>query len=376
MNDPNGLIFHEGIYHLFYQHNPKENRFGQIGWGHATSKDLLTWEHQPLALAAGEDTMIYSGCVVFDRHNLLRGPEPQLVAIYTEHRYNSEDDYHERICYATSVDGNAWDVPDDNVLIDRAEDDFRDPKVFWSEQHESWVMAVALPKQYTVLFYRSTDLRHWEETGAFTHPQARGQFWECPDLFPLTDEAGQTHWVLSLSGVNIDGESWGMFYFVGDFDGSQFESRTPPQWLDYGHDFYAGITFEGTAQDRIMMAWCGNWAYANDLDTHPWKGMMSSPRRLSLGNDLQIRQQLITAIEPQQIIPDQNAPKLKHSKARIRVDHDGVSIDRSACPLSSSLENYHSAKYEGPVDEVQIYEDHGIVEVVINQGKVVMTERL
>ena len=286
MNDPNGLIFHEGLYHLYYQHNPVANVFGNISWGHATSRDLMAWEHHPVALHATNEAMMYSGCVVRDKQD-------QLCAIYTEHEGNTER-YRERICLAESKDGGfTFDQDKRAILLEHSSSDFRDPKVFWHEASASWIMCVALPREFTILFYRSTDLQNWQICSEFSSRQARGQFWECPDLFALKNEAGEEVWILGISGENVDGASWGMFYFTGTFDGKTFSAEVGARPLDFGSDFYAGITFEGL-QEKVMIGWCGNWAYANEIETKGWRGMMSSPRKLTFRNG-QLCQSLISA---------------------------------------------------------------------------------
>ena len=245
MNDPNGLIFDEGRYHLYYQHNPSGNEFGNISWGHATSLDLISWEHASVALKATDKIMIFSGCVV-------KNEKGRLCAIYTEHEGDSEN-YRERICLAESGDrGFTFDQSTRKVILEHEDPDFRDPKVFWHAQSAAWIMCVALPKRYTIQFYRSGNLLDWTLSGEFSNDRCQGQFWECPEIFCLTNENEADVWILSISGENADGVSWGMFYFAGQFDGYGFKAELDARPIDIGSDFYAGITFEGTVE-RVMI---------------------------------------------------------------------------------------------------------------------------
>lgn len=362
MNDPNGLIYHKGIYHLYYQHHPNTPNFGPISWGHATSSDLRKWTHQPIALHAHDVIKIYSGCVVFDQHNVLRQSTPTLVAIYTEHQ-GDEEHYHERICLAISPDeGVTFDEGNKIVLLERASPDFRDPKVFFYEPSQKWIMVIALPKEYTVGIYSSTNLTDWIHESDFFSNGPHIQFWECPDLYPLQDENGTEHWIMSISGSNFDEKTWGTFYFIGAFDGSQFTQSGNHHYLDFGRDFYAGITFEGITKEKIMIAWCNNWMTANDPHDRDWSGIMSCPRKLKLRNGYLIHE-MITDIEPirvniatqPMVFLPKNECQVSFKGNAMEISKDGKVIDRRAFPLI--------------MKKVQIYEDHGIIECLINEGE-------
>lgn len=361
MNDPNGLICHEGVYHLYYQHNPHNSSFGSISWGHATSTDLKTWEHQPIAIHAYDKVKIYSGCVVLDHDNVLKQSRPSLAAIYTEHE-GDENHYHERICLAISQDeGNSFDQENRTVILERDTSDFRDPKVFFYGPGQKWIMVIALPRAYTICIYSSVNLTDWKHESDFTSNAPHTQFWECPDLYPLWEEDGTEHWVLSVSGGNSDHKTWGMFYFVGEFDGVTFATQTTHQWFDFGRDFYAGITFEGTGPEKIMIAWCNNWLTANDPHNRDWSGIMSSPRILRIKSG-QLAHKLITTIAPLKIdlkttseIPlTLNAGQINLDHSSIQVMRNGQQIDRRNFPFK--------------LNKVWIYEDHGLIELLFNEG--------
>ncbi len=300
INDPNGLLFHKGVWHLFFQNNPVGSTWGSISWGHATSRDLTTWEHQDVAIPATDTEMAFSGSAVADTANTsgLGGPgETPLVAIYTSCYYGD----HPRAgvqsqSLAYSVDeGRTWQRYAGNPVLDIDSTEFRDPKVFWygGEEDGHWVMVLVEATEHRVAIYTSPNLIDWTLASRFGPLHATGGVWECPDLFELplrgTD---QTRWVMlvSLNPGGIAGGS-GMQYFVGDFDGMAF---TPEHvaagteladfdWLDYGRDYYAGVSFSGVPDGRrVTVAWASNWDYANETPTRPWRSALSLPRELEL----------------------------------------------------------------------------------------------
>jgi fructan beta-fructosidase len=303
MNDPNGLVYHNGRYHLFYQYNPEAPEHAHMSWGHASSSDLVGWEEHPLAISFDEHEEVYSGSVVVDSTNSsgfgVDGATP-LVAIYTSAR-----GFHGLQTQALAVsldDGMTWTKYDGNPVLDRGSMEFRDPKVFRYEHGDSayWVMVAVEAFERQVLFYRSDDLKEWTYLSSYGPAGATGGVWECPDLFPLAldGDPDDIRWVLviSLYPGAIAGGS-GSQYVVGSFDGTTF---TPDSllavvdhgdptalgqidWVDAGHDCYAGVTFNGLPDaERTFIAWMSNWDYARNLPTSPWRGAMTLPRRLSL----------------------------------------------------------------------------------------------
>lgn len=222
MNDPNGMVFYDGEWHLFYQYNPFGDRWGHMSWGHAVSRDLVHWEHLPLALAEEDGIMIFSGSAVVDWKNTTgfgQGNKPPLVAIYTGHREGRQD---QRLAYSNDR-GRTWTKFAGNPVLDLKMADFRDPKVFWHEGKSRWVMTVALPAEKKVHFYATPNLKSWKYVGEFGPAGATDGAWECPDLFPLAVEGGGTKWVLIVN-LNPGGPAGGSGcqYFVGDFDGEKF----------------------------------------------------------------------------------------------------------------------------------------------------------
>ena len=292
MNDPNGLVYHNGEYHLFYQYNPFGTKWGHMSWGHAVSEDLIQWQHLPVALQEEDNTMIFSGSVVVDkgnRSNLCPGPEEDcMVAIYTSHIEDSIQ--HQSIAFSNDS-GRTWQKYSQNPVLDLGKRDFRDPKVFWHEESNKWIMAVALPLDYKVQFYSSDNLVDWQYLSEFGNVGNTSKIWECPDLFPLTIEKdGSTHtkWVLIVSAGGPQKEYVGVQYFIGNFDGNSFqldESFDSPKWVDFGKDFYASVTFNHVPNNRILVGWANNWAYAQDIPTSSWRGAMAIPRELTLITD-------------------------------------------------------------------------------------------
>ena len=283
MNDPNGLMFYDGEYHLFYQYNPFGDVWGHMSWGHAISTDLIHWEHLPVALHEEDDTMIFSGSAVVDWQNTSgfgTEDDPPLVAIYTGH---SEMGQTQNIAYSNDH-GRTWTKYAGNPVIAIGAREFRDPKVFWHEATRQWIMVTVLADQHKVRFDGSPDLRHWTHLSDFGPAGAIDGVWECPDLFPLAIE-GQPEtkkWVLKVDALKGTGTQC----FIGDFDGTHFiNDATQDQILrvDYGQDFYAAQSWSDMPDGRrIWIGWLNNWEYANLIPTSPWRGLFSIPRELYL----------------------------------------------------------------------------------------------
>ena len=307
-NDPNGLVFYQGEYHLFYQYNPFGDTWGHMSWGHAVSADLVHWKHLPVALAEENGEMIFSGSAVVDWHNssgLSRNPDPRdpscMIAIYT----GNSDHQSQSIAFSNDR-GRTWTKYKGNPVIDLGLRDFRDPKVFRHEETHRWIMVVALPADHKIRFFGSSDLKRWTALSDFGPAGATSGAWECPDLFPLPVDGGQTRWVLSVN-INPGGIAGGSGnqYFVGQFDGTRFTNDNPASqtlWADYGKDFYASQSYSDIpSQDgrRIWLGWFSNWQYANKEPTHPWRCGQSIPRVLRLkriGNSIRLAQEPVAEL--------------------------------------------------------------------------------
>lgn len=283
INDPNGLIYVNGVFHMFYQYNPMGNDWGNMSWGHAISKDLIKWEEQPVALTKDELGDIFSGSAVCDVNNTAGFGAGTIVAVYT----SSGEHQQQSIAYST--DATTFTKYDNNpVISNNTEADFRDPKVFWYESGQYWVMSLAMGAKHEIQFFKSNDLKSWTKLSSFSMPSViacnRG-IWECPDLLKFNYNS-QEKWVLIVS-VNPGGPvlGSGTMYFVGNFDGNSFtaDNNDYPLWLDYGMDNYAGVTWSNMPDNRtVLIGWMNNWKYAGAVPATPWRSAMTLPRELKL----------------------------------------------------------------------------------------------
>jgi len=291
MNDPNGLVHLDGEYHLFYQHNPFGDTWGHMSWGHAVSRDLVRWQHLPVAMREEDGIMVFSGSAVHDRRNtsgLCGGDGAScLVAIYTGHTATRQTQN-----IAASRDrGRTWTKYAGNPVLDIGSKDFRDPRVFWHQPTGRWIMIVSLAEERKIRFYASGDLKRWTHLSDFgPEGYTKGQ-WECPDLFELDVEGdpARKRWVLDVDvnpGAPLGGSA--DQYFVGSFDGTTFRNDNPKDlvlWADHGKDFYASLSWSDLPPSdprRIWIGWMSNWQYANQDPTSPWRGMLTVPRTLRL----------------------------------------------------------------------------------------------
>jgi fructan beta-fructosidase len=299
MNDPNGLVYLHGQYHLFYQYHPFGMTWGPMHWGHAVSADMVHWSNLPIALYPNEHGTIFSGSAVVDRRNssgLGSLQSPPLVAIFTNHDASAEkagrkDFQNQSLAYSLDA-GRSWtQYPGNPVLRNPGHKDFRDPKVSWFEPAAKWIMTLAVGDH--VEFYSSPDLLHWTHESDFgTGSGAHQGVWECPDLVSMSITGEKFRKYVLLVSVNPGAPNGGSGtqFFVGDFDGHEFkQSQTGPagqaEWVDYGPDDYAGVTWSGVpAEDgrTLFLGWMSNWQYAQKVPTSPWRSAMTLPRELKL----------------------------------------------------------------------------------------------
>ena len=293
-NDPNGLVYFDGEYHLFFQYNPFGDVWGHMSWGHAVSRDLVHWQELPVALPEADGVMVFTGSTVVDERNtsgFCRSGKPCLVAVYTGHTPSAAGHpalQTQNLAYSNDR-GRSWTRYSGNPVLNLHLPDFRDPGVFWSDEGRHWVMVVALPNEHKVLFYGSPDLKAWQRLSEFGPAGAAGGQWECPILTRVPVEGKtQPRWVLKV-GLNPGGLQGGSGeqYFVGTFDGTRFTNDNPASttlWTDYGKDCYCALTFNGmpAGASPVMIGWMNNWQYASKVPTHPWRGQMTVPRKLQL----------------------------------------------------------------------------------------------
>ena len=311
LNDPNGLVYHDGTYHAFYQYNPRGNSWGNMSWGHSTSEDLVHWEQQPVAMEASPEEEIFSGCIVMDKNNasgLGSAENPPMVALYTSAYGKNgklpQGSQAQSVAYSLD-NGTTWQKYQGNPVLNLAptNNNFRDPKITWYEPGRYWVMTTVVADAQVVKMFKSTDLLRWKYLSDFSGVGAQGGLWEVPELIHMdVEDSTAKKWVmlLSINPGGIAGGS-GMQYFVGEFDGTRFTAEnaapgaplTESQWLDHGADYYAANSISGAPGDKpVLLGWMGNWDYAQDVPTTPWRGSMAIPRELTLvrgGKRLELR---------------------------------------------------------------------------------------
>lgn len=408
-NDPNGLICHEGWYHLYYQHYPHAPRWDDMHWGHARSRDLLHWDPMPIALFPDANGTIFSGSMVFDRDNtsgLGTPANPPLVAMFTQDQSARRQQVQS---IAWSLDGGtSFTMYEGNpVLTCPEKPDFRDPKVFWNEQADAWGMVLAAEKE--LFFYTSPNLLDWTQTGRFADAEETASaVWECPDLFMLDDR-----WVLSLSLGVPRGTTPSMIYYIGTFDGAQFVPdpgcvRIP---LDGGYDDYAAVTFADTPGRKLLLGWMRGFN-ADDAPHSGFRGSMTVPRELSLWGDNGEKRliqtparevfQQITATETFSLpagshpIPLSQVPCwidaratgsltlcLENDQDRVVVELDlpsrKLSVDTTACGSAAGqpggLQKREEMTFVGNAEVVQILLDTTSVEVFTANHSAVLTSQ-
>jgi fructan beta-fructosidase len=354
MNDPNGLLWHNGEYHLFFQHNPAGKKWGHMSWGHAVSTDLLNWTELPVAIPEGEDGAIFSGSAI--------SVGDEIVAFYTRHT-----ETHQAQCIARSSDGGrTFTKYENNPVLDEGKKDFRDPKVFNYQDH--WIMCVAQPIDRQISFYKSFDLVNWQHLSNFGPAAAIDGIWECPDLFPLEID-GEEVWVLlvSLNPGGLYGS--GTQYFVGDFDGQIFTPRystSEPRWLDYGKDNYAGVTFNGEPNGhRIFIGWMANWSDVKDHPDTSWTCQMTVPRLLGLTryqDELVLTQQPICkeTYEIFETIPESGSVELTgFAKVGYNVDRKVIFINEYEAPYVPKGDKIH-LKVMVDLSSIELFSADGI----------------
>ena len=432
MNDPNGLVYHKGVYHLFYQYYPEDIVWGPMHWGHAVSKDLITWEHKPIALFPDEHGLIFSGSAVVDVHDTSgfgTKENPPLVAIYTYHLMEGEkagrnDFQTQGIAYSLD-NGDTWTKYYKNPVIgNEGIKDFRDPKVFWHEESNQWILVLVAGDH--VKLYSSDNLIDWNYLSDFGNDKgAHGGVWECPDLFKLAVEGtNEEKWVLLISinpGAPNGGS--GTQYFIGDFDGKNFTvEHDDEKWFDYGADNYAGITYNNTPnKERIFIGWMSNWNYARNTPTEKWRSAMTLPREISLAKEGDLYYLKNNIVKPfdkyitnvvqkdsinlsEKFTLDNKNFNQTELKFRMNTDKDlklefkntanetlefelipskkEILIDRRKSGLMNFEERFADKTHKMPFSpsdkkiDIRIILDWSSIEIFIDEGKYVMTEQI
>jgi hypothetical protein len=401
MNDPNGLIFYKGNYHLFFQYNPEGDQWGNMSWGHATSTDLINWQHHPVAIPYSATHGIFSGSAVVDYFNTSGFgslANPAMVAIFTDHNH---DGTHQAQSLAYSVDeGLTWTKYENNPVLDLSMKDFRDPKVSWNTTNEAWVMSVVKPQEFTVCFYQSHDLKNWTLLSEFSNINGTDGVWECPDLFPLSvdGDATKIKWVLFIS-VNPGGLTGGSgtHYLIGDWDGKKFTADDcTTRWLDYGRDNYAGVTWNDAPNNRrVYLGWMNNWDYAKDISANPYRGSMTTPRDLSLitiDNKVTLIQKPIKetssipgALQKFTITPSNSKSGVRFTDSNnraVEIGYDSTAkviyLDRTQMCSNGLSGDIQSAPFDckNKAFDIEVVLDNGSIEIFAAGGSISITALL
>lgn len=387
MNDPNGLVYIDGVWHAFYQHNPMADTHEDMHWGHVVSDDLLHWRDQPIALRPDRLGQIFSGSAIVDATGSAGLGKGVLVAAFTYHRDGSEA---QALAWSNNR-GLTWTKLDTNPVLRSHEPDFRDPKLLrWTRDGEScWIMCLAVGSG--VQFYRSDDLRSWDWAGTYECTSALGSVCECPDLLWVgDDERGAWLLTFGLTHGGVQGHS-GTFGVLGDFDGNTFSSQADAFRLDHGPDFYAAQTFHG-AEHPTMLAWLGSWRYAKQQPSTGRRGLLVFPRRLSLldnGDELGLAMRMPVDLPLAGSMVGASVWKSEEGRAlhvavtgesSIRVDDvDGglaasieISTDRVVLTRHTPVMPHYAESYEIEPSRDGTYDvviDHGSVEVIPGDGQ-------
>ena len=282
MNDPNGMFYKDGVWHLCYQYNPYGSQWENLSWGHSTSTDLINWKAEPTALEPDALGMMFSGCCVVDKNNTAGFGKNAIVALYTTAGARQT----QSLAYSTDG-GKTFTKYADNPIITSNVPDFRDPHVFWNEEAGFWNMILAAGQQMSI--YSSKDLKEWKHESDFGAEYGNhGGVWECPDLMKMNVKGtNKDKWML-ICNINPGGPSGGSAtqYFIGQFDGHKFTCEDEPsetKWMDYGKDHYATITFDNAPEGRhVGIAWMSNWQYANQVPTKQYRSANSIVRDFGL----------------------------------------------------------------------------------------------
>ena len=352
MNDPNGMVYKDGEYHLFYQHNPYGSKWGNMHWGHAISKDLINWEHRPDAITPDALGTIFSGSAVVDTDNTAGFGAGAIVAIYTQ----NSDRQVQSIAYSTD-NGRSFTKYENNPVLTSDARDFRDPKVFWHKETQRWIMLLAVGQEMQI--FSSSNLKDWAFESSFGEGQgAHGGVWECPDLFELpVDGTNEKKWVL-LCNLNPGGPFGGSAtqYFVGTFNGKEFVNESPSKtkWMDWGKDHYATVTWSDAPDNRrIAIAWMSNWQYANDVPTFQYRSPNSVPRDLSLFT-VDGETYLQSAPSPELLKLRDISKKRSFKVNGTRIIKDMIAGNEGAYEIELTIENQHA-----DVIGFRLYNDKG-----------------
>lgn len=395
MNDPNGMFYKDGVWHLYYQYNPYGSQWENMTWAHSTSTDLIHWKNHGEVIQPDALGTIFSGSSVVDKENTAGFGKDAVVAFYT----SAGAAQTQSIAYSTD-NGETFKKYVNNPILTSDVPDFRDPNVFWNEEVKQWNLILAAGQQMNI--YSSKNLKDWKYESSFGEGYGNhGGVWECPDLLKMGDK-----WVL-ICNINPGGPFGGSAtqYFVGSFDGHKFTCESKPEvtkWMDYGKDHYATVSFSNAPDGRIVvLPWMSNWQYANQVPTQQFRSANGLPRDLGLysynGEDYVSvkpspevfaafekkpsgRLQSAAYIEVTNIKSNASIVLSNDKGERVTMVYDGKNATFSMDRTESGVTDFHSdfkAKTEAPTNGViksmQIFIDRCSIEAFDTEGKVAMT---
>ena len=400
MNDPNGMFFKDGVWHLYFQHNPYGSQWENMTWGHSTSTDLIHWTFQGDPVQPDAWGSIFSGSSVVDKNNTAGFGENAIVALYT----SAGENQTQSMAYSTD-NGKTFTKYDGNPIITSNVPEFRDPHMFWNEDIKKWNMILAAGQQMNI--YSSDNLKDWKFESSFgAEYGSHGGVWECPDLMKMKVRGTDKEKWMLVCNINPGGPSGGSAtqYFVGDFDGHKFTCESKPEvtkWMDYGKDHYATVTFDNAPNGRhVALAWMSNWQYANQVPTLQYRSANSIPRDLGL---FEYKGNTYCSVTPSEEITAARSKKpskslseacemvvnlkgdatitLSNSKGEkvvmtYKAKDETFSMDRTLSgktDFSSDFAAITTAPVYGKMNKLRIFIDKSSIEVFDNDGKMAMT---
>lgn len=327
MNDPNGMFYKDGVYHLYFQYNPYGSVWGNMHWGHSTSTDLMHWKFEGCAIVPDVWGAIFSGSCVVDHENTAGFGKEAVVAFYTSAKSTPWGDIQMQSMAYSLDNGKTFTKYEGNPILTSSEKDFRDPKVFWYAPGKHWVMILAVGQHMEI--YSSVNLKEWKKESEFGAMQgAHGGVWECPDLVEIPVEGTrEKKWVL-ICNLNPGGPFGGSAaqYFVGSFDGKKFVNESPTQtkWMDWGKDNYATVTWNNAPDGRcIALGWMSNWQYANNVPTRQYRSANTLARDLTLYRE---GQELYLKSTPSSEVKKARGKKVSIPSFKVSEKHEMVNL--------------------------------------------------
>lgn len=350
MNDPNGMFYKDGVYHLYFQYNPYGSMWANMTWGHSTSTDLTHWTYEGTAIVPDAWGAIFSGSCVVDKDNTAGFGKGAVVAFYTSAKSTPWGDIQSQSMAYSLDNGKTFIKYEHNPILTSTERDFRDPKVFWYALGKHWVMMLAVGQEMQI--YSSGNLKVWKKESSFGAMQgAHGGVWECPDLVELPIEGTkEKKWVL-ICNLNPGGPFGGSAaqYFVGSFDGKKFVNESPTQtkWLDWGKDNYATVTWSNAPAGRcIALGWMSNWQYANNVPTTQYRSANTLARDLTL---YRVGGELYLKSKPSPEIKKARAEEKKIPTFEVKGNYEVASLladNKGAYEIEMAIENKGTSKID------------------------------